>query len=444
MNFTGLLKNILLEASKFQVNYDKFVKPEVKIGGNLVPGLSPKEYIEIVKADPTTRLGNIDPENITKADFEEIKAGEYVPWLIKWFLSIKTDGGQNHPEYKKRLENNRRQFFEDLYKITDDLKKFSRFKNRLPLDKRDINKLSPGELYAAVKDFNLELATTTKKERKELDVHPGAKIVFEGPNWRVVEISDKSALGKEAACFYGGNNVETRWCTSAPGLKWFEDYIKDGSLYVIYNKNDDKVSEKSGLPIERYQFHFERDQFMDKDDNRVDLVKALDGNLSEVKEFFKPKMLKGLISVSDNSFKVKDMSSGLFSTYVRLYGIDDVFDSLPDDLEHILISNQTTNTNLNIKIPDTISKFKNLTSLVLNNCINEIPEAVCELKNLMYLSLTNDKFLRTIPDCFAFRDKMPNFEFLNVEGSTNLEVPSIIKEKATPFGEGGWDFGDIV
>ncbi len=71
MNFTGLLKNILLEASKFQVNYDKFVKPEVKIGGNLVPGLSPKEYIEIVKADPTTRLGNIDPENITKADFEE-------------------------------------------------------------------------------------------------------------------------------------------------------------------------------------------------------------------------------------------------------------------------------------------------------------------------------------------------------------------------------------
>lgn len=444
MNFTGLLKNILLEASKFQVNYDKFVKPEVKIGGNLVPGLSPKEYIEIVKADPTTRLGNIDPENITKADFEEIKAGEYVPWLIKWFLSIKTEGGQNHPEYKKRLENNRRQFFEDLYKITDDLNKFSRFKKRLPLDKRDITNLSPGELYAAVKDFNLELATTTKKERKELDVHPGAKIVFEGPNWRVVEISDKSALGKEAACFYGGNNVETRWCTSAPGLKWFEDYIKDGSLYVIYNKNDDKVSEKSGLPIERYQFHFERDQFMDKDDNRVDLVGALDGNLSEVKEFFKPKMLKGLISVSDNSFKVKDMSSGLFSTYVRLYGIDDVFDSLPDDLEHILISNQTANTNLNIKIPDTISKFQNLTSLVLNNCINEIPETVCELKNLMYLSLTNDKFLRTIPDCFAFRDKMPNFEFLNVEGSTNLEVPSIIKEKATPFGEGGWDFGDIV
>jgi Leucine-rich repeat (LRR) protein len=443
MNFTGLLKNILLEASKFQVNYDKFVKPEVKIGGNLVPGLSPKEYIEIVKADPTTRLGNIDPENITKADFEEIKAGEYVPWLIKWFLSIKTEGGQNHPEYKKRLENNRRQFFEDLYKITDDLKKFSRFKNRLSLDKRDINKLSPGELYAAVKDFNLELATTTKKERKELDVHPGAKIVFDGPNWRVVEISDKSALGKEAACFYGGNNVETRWCTSAPGLKWFEDYIKDGNLYVIYNKNDDKVSEKSGLPIERYQFHFERDQFMDKNDDRVDLVGKLNGDLSETKDFFKPKMLKGLISVSDNSFKVRDISSGVFNIFVRLYGLGDVFNLLPDNLEHILLSNQGS-ANLTIEIPSTISKFQNLTSLVLNNCINELPEEVCELKDLMYLSATNNKFLRTIPDCFAFRDKMPNFEFLNVEGCPNLNIPSNITEKATQFGDSGWDFADIV
>ena len=443
MNFTGLLKNILLEASKFQVNYDKFVKPEVKIGGNLVPGLSPKEYIEIVKADPTTRLGNIDPENITKADFEEIKAGEYVPWLIKWFLSIKTEGGQNHPEYKKRLENNRRQFFEDLYKITDDLKKFSRFKNRLSLDKRDINKLSPGELYAAVKDFNLELATTTKKERKELDVHPGAKIVFDGPNWRVVEISDRSALGKEAACFYGGNNVETRWCTSAPGLKWFEDYIKDGNLYVIYNKNDDKVSEKSGLPIERYQFHFERDQFMDKNDDRVDLVGKLNGDLSETKDFFKPKMLKGLISVSDNSFKVRDISSGVFNIFVRLYGLGDVFNLLPDNLEHILLSNQGS-ANLTIEIPSTISKFQNLTSLVLNNCINELPEEVCELKDLMYLSATNNKFLRTIPDCFAFRDKMPNFEFLNVEGCPNLNIPSNITEKATQFGDSGWDFADIV
>jgi len=404
----------------------------------------PRKYSKsYCKADPTTRLGNIDPENITKADFEEIKAGEYVPWLIKWFLSIKTEGGQNHPEYKKRLENNRRQFFEDLYKITDDLKKFSRFKNRLSLDKRDINKLSPGELYAAVKDFNLELATTTKKERKELDVHPGAKIVFDGPNWRVVEISDKSALGKEAACFYGGNNVETRWCTSAPGLKWFEDYIKDGNLYVIYNKNDDKVSEKSGLPIERYQFHFERDQFMDKNDDRVDLVGKLNGDLSETKDFFKPKMLKGLISVSDNSFKVRDISSGVFNIFVRLYGLGDVFNLLPDNLEHILLSNQGS-ANLTIEIPSTISKFQNLTSLVLNNCINELPEEVCELKDLMYLSATNNKFLRTIPDCFAFRDKMPNFEFLNVEGCPNLNIPSNITEKATQFGDSGWDFADIV
>jgi hypothetical protein len=53
----------------------------------------------------------------------------------------------------------------------------------------------------------LTLATTTKSERKSAaPVHPGAKMVFDGPTWRVIEIENKGPVGKEAACFYGGNN----------------------------------------------------------------------------------------------------------------------------------------------------------------------------------------------------------------------------------------------
>ncbi len=91
----------------------------------------------------------------------------------------------------------------------------------------DLAGLTPSSLYDAVKDFDLTLATTTNSERKSAPVHPGSKLLFDGPTWRVIEIKDKGEIGKEAACFYGGNQKETRWCTSAPGLSYFDRYIKD-------------------------------------------------------------------------------------------------------------------------------------------------------------------------------------------------------------------------
>lgn len=440
MKFTGLLKRIIVETSKFKVNYDKFVKPQIKIGERTIPGLTPDEYFELVQADPTTRMNDVDINTITREDFDTIKAGEYVPWLIKMFLTIKPEVQENNPDYKMELNKSRKLFFEDLYKVTDDLKKFSRFKNRLPVDKRDINKLSVGELYRLVKDFDIELVTTTKKERKSQEIHPGANLVFDGPNWRVVEISDKSALGKEAACFYGGNQKETRWCTSAPGLKWFEDYIKDGSLYVIYNKNDEKIQAGSGLPVERYQFHFERDQFMDKDDQNIDLGKYLNGKLEELKNFFEPILFSTTLTNTGKTLRVRNMESGPFSNYVSIYGVEKIFDKLPQDIEEINISNHGSGFLLNI--PSSIRRLQNLETLILINCLDELPDYVCDLKSLAYLSVSENKKLKTIPSCFADKNKMPNFEFLNVAGCDILILPPEIEEKGIQVAEGGWDFSD--
>lgn len=440
MKFTGLLKTILVEASKFRFNYDKFVKPQIKHKGKIIPGLTPDEYFEIVSADPTTRMNDVDLDKITREDFDTIKAGEYVPWLIEMFLTVKPRVSENHPDYAKELKETRKYFFEDLYKITDDLKKFSRFKNRLPVDKRDINKLSVGELYRLVKDFDLELVTTTKKERKSQEIHPGAQLVFDGPNWRVVEISDKSALGKEAACFYGGNQKETRWCTSAPGLKWFEDYIKDGNLYVIYDKNDDVIQAGTGLPVERYQFHFEREQFMDKNDNPINLGEYLNGKLAEIKEFFEPIMFASIFSKTKKALKVRNTDSGPFASYVQIFGFKKIFDNMPVDIEEINISNYEGDFKL--EIPKSIIRLQNLETLILINCIDELPDYVCELKNLQYLSVSENKKLKTIPSCFADKNKLPNFEFLNVAGCNLLMLPPEVEEKGVEVAEGGWDFSD--
>ena len=87
----------------------------------------------------------------------------------------------------------------------------------------------------------MEKTKATADEKKEASItyaHPGADIVYRGQDWTVAKITDKGPLGKEAACFYGGSHNEgrrgeTTWCTSSPGLTWFDRYIGKGPLYVV-------------------------------------------------------------------------------------------------------------------------------------------------------------------------------------------------------------------
>jgi hypothetical protein len=407
-----------------------------KEGNKLRPKLSKKEFVDLVLADPTTRLNNVDIETATPEELGKIKAGSYVPWLVKHYLMPKTETNPGDYTYEKDVKRAKDVFMEDLYKVTDDLKKFDRFKGRLPKEMRDINKLTPDQLYDAVKDFDLTLATTTKAERKTAPVHPGAKLVYDGENWRVVEIEDKGPVGKEAACFYGGNNQETRWCTSAPGASWFERYIKDGPLYVIFNPNDTDVSPTTGLPKNRYQFHFPSNQFMDKDDRQQDLVQLLNGPMSELKPFFKPEFAKGIV-LGGKELKIESLSSGSVGKFIALYGLEDLMDSLPKSLERILIQNRDSKDPIHVELPEDIGKLQNLTNILTDNItFSKIPDSICNLKNLNFLAITRNPELRTIPDCVA---DLPNLMFLNLKGCDNVRVPKKIEEKGDPIGPNMWD-----
>ena len=439
MKFTSLLKSIIVEQSRFEVLLDALTKPgKDKEGNKTKPKLSKKEFIELVKADPTTRLNNIDIENATPAELAKVKAGSYVQWLIKNYLNPTTERQYGDSGYDREVKQVKETFMEDLYKVTDDLKKFERFKGKLPAEKRDINKLTPDALYDAVKDFDLTLATTTKSERKAAPVHPGAKLVYDGDNWRVIEIKDKGVVGKEAACFYGGNNQETRWCTSAPGASWFDRYIKDGPLYVIFNPNDTDIAPTTGLPKTRYQFHFPSNQFMDKDDRQQDLVQLLNGPMEELKSFFKPEFAKGL-TVGGQKLVIDSFSHGAIGKFIALYGLDDLIGNLPDTLEEFQIQNRDSKTNVIINIPEEIGRFKNLHMILLDNCVSHVPESICALPKLRFLALINNPELRQIPSCLA---ELPNLYFLNLKGSTNVEVPQSIKAKGTDMGGGMWDLQD--
>lgn len=439
MKFTPLLKSIILEQSKFEFLSNKYLQPKVnKAGEKLKPKLARGDFYALVNADPTTRLNDVDLENMSPDDLNKVKAGKYVDWLINQFLSVKTERQPGENGYQRELENARNTFMEDLYKVTDDLKKFERFKSKIKGEK-DINKLTADQLYDAVKDFDLTLATTTKSERKSAEVHPGAKIVYDGPNWRVVEIEDKGPVGKEAACFYGGNNVETRWCTSTPGTdQWFNRYIKDGPLYVLFNPNDTDVSATTGLPKNRYQFHFPSNQFMDKDDRQQDLVQLLNGPMTELKDFFKPEFAKGL-TVGGEKLVIDSFTHGAVGKFIALYGLDDLIGNLPPTLKEFQIQNKDNKSDIIINIPEEIGRFKDLNMIMLDNCVASIPDSVCGLEKLKFLALINNQKLTSIPECIS---NLPSLLFLNLKGSPNVEVPQAIKEKGTDMGGGMWDLQD--
>ena len=449
MKFTTILKKVILEQqTRFEVLLDNLTKPRKnKNGEKIKPILSKEEFFNLVQGDPTSKMNNITIRDVE--NYNKIKAGAYVQWLIKQYLNPKTESSSDSDYYRTEVKIMKDRFFEDLYKVTNDLKKFERFKMRVPENLRNINNLSVDELYDLVKDFSLEKTKGTKEEKeiaKSTYEYPGSDIVFKGSKWTIVKITDTGKLGKDAACFYGGSHLEpargeTKWCTSSPGLSYFERYIKDGPLYVIIPNNwDGKVGEKSGLPSDRYQFHFPSNQFMDKYDNPINLVQFLNGEGNEMKEYFKPEFAKGLTTGNGKNFEISNLTDGAMGKFISLYGFDDLIDSIPTTIEEFKITNNKDN-GLIINIPNNIDRFTNLTTLLFDNCIDKVPSSVCNLKKLLFIGFPNNPKLTEIPECIA---DIESLFVLNIQNSNNVVVPKKIEETTTNFDNGIYGFSSLT
>ena len=452
MKFTSLLTNLILENSRFQVLYDKMVKPAPGREGDArkPKGLMDFETLKaIIFADPTTRIPNGlgDIDSISVEDMEKVKVGKYTQWMLKNFITPTfdfawTDDEKTTERYSRMVTEHKRLFIEDLHKMSDDLKKYERFKNQLPEDKRDINKVSSAELFDLVKDFKLEKTKASKQEKEQAKVsyqYPGSEVIFRGPTWTLIKIEDKGEIGKGAAIFFGvyqdGDSGESRWCTSAPGLNYFNTYIKDGPLYVVL-PNDDKgeVGKRTGLPKERYQFHFPSSQFMDRNDRQINLVEYLNGPMKELKDYFKSEFAKGLVTKGGDKVEINypDSSAGKF---VALYGFEELFQSLPEDIKQLLITNKSKE-NIALVVPESLGRFTNLEALLLQNIVKTLPNTIGNLKNLNFVSLNKNPELESLPESIA---DLPNLTFINLQNSNpNLRIPDRLKEKMVDEGNGFW------
>jgi Leucine-rich repeat (LRR) protein len=451
MRLTNTLSTLITEQSRFQVLYDKLVKPSDK---PRKPGEKPKGAMDfetlknIIFGDPSTTVPQgFDKESATFEDMGKIHVGKYVQWMLKNFIQPKLEDEVGTPEYKQNAKEYRRLFIEDMDKLNVDLLKFERFKSRLPVGERDINKYTPQTLSLAVDEFKLTKDSKSAKEERITKENPykfeGSTIDFVGPNWTIVKIEDKTKIGDAAADYFGGyydtrdEFDETNWCTSNVGGSYFYTYIKDGPLYVIIPNNATEFGKKTGLPKERYQFHFPSNQYMDRRDRQINLVEFLNGKGEELKEYFKPQFAKGL--VKGGSGNVVDIAypDNAAGKFIALYGFDELFDSLPDTIERLLISNKS-NEDIALVVPESIGRFKNLEALKLEKICKSIPDSICNLKLLNFLALPNNKQLESLPECLM---TLPELAFINLKDSNpNVKIPEKLKERLTDEGMGFYYF----
>jgi len=428
--------------------------------GDRKKGILPFEIVrDIVFADPTTRPVDYDVTTATVEDMtsDKVKVGKYVQWMLKRFVTPQLTNEDGEPievgsdQYKKDAVEYRRIFLEDLPEMKSLLAKYERFKGSLADDtKKNIDNVkSFEELYqlpVKVGDSTVELGRYQgkkfkKEEGKEVNKQydiPGAEILKVGSEYTLIRIADKGEVGSKAAAYFGGtgkgeiSNGETNWCTRVEGTH-SHGYRQQGPLYIIIANDGSKgVGQITGLPSDRYQLHFPTDQFKNQDQygagGSIPIVEWLNGKWSEFKEIMRPEFARGFVRPNSDNVEIKYPGNAT-GKFVALYGFDELFDALPETITRLNILN-TSNENIILNIPDSITRFKSLKALLFDNLIDKLPESICKLPNLMILALPNNKNLTTLPECIG---SLPKLTFLSVNGSPNAKVPAALE----PYNEGG-------
>ena len=176
----------------------------------------------------------------------------YTPWLARMYAK----GGLS-------LEDINRNQLLGLY----DLAKKRRM---LKPEHKDINSFKTYKQFEdAMVTYDLEAIENTLDKEEEKG---RAKKVYDDENVTIIVPEDEAA-----ACRYGRG---TRWCTAATrGQNFFNHYNRQGRMYILLPKNPIREGEK-------YQLHFQSNQYMDEDDDPVNMYNLLTKRFPNLIDFF--------------------------------------------------------------------------------------------------------------------------------------------------------------
>ena len=150
---------------------------------------------------------------------------------------------------------------EDISKYKKHLETFKRNKREYPL--KDINMVKDQN---ALDDFIKKSREIQAREEEDISQQKGVSKSEKYTKLKLGEVDGYEIFkfpkgSKElygASCELGSG---TDWCTATGRTDdFFQDYISQGNIYVIISKNN---------PRDKYQFHYETGQFMDRSDRDI-------------------------------------------------------------------------------------------------------------------------------------------------------------------------------
>ena len=239
------------------------------------PKITNEDFTKLINLDPTYQGGN--------------ELGKYGKWILGLYNTFLKDKEAHQKwEEQKKLGNNfpeptrkSQEQIEDFEKIPNILSDFDVMNTKLRVNINNVK--SVAELYKIVNDAKNEGISNNSKVNHVIDlvkksVEKGGEVVFKDSNWIVlIPKTLKSSV------VFGS---DTNWCTTASNGRRYRYYKKEygGEYYINANLKDGSL----------YQFHFESNQFMDKNDDPIDLFNFLNKNMS-LFNFYKTRIGSSLV-----------------------------------------------------------------------------------------------------------------------------------------------------
>ena len=173
-------------------------------------------------------------------DLTDNQKGSSVLWLLK--LS------RDNPNYAASfIEGSTNRF----RKVWDHLETFFHHQRFMP--QQDLMQVKSIEDLEKMAEEAKDEIHAAQEKKNYLDAEQGTEIFRDDGEWFIAALHNKGA-----ACELGKN---TDWCTAASGLNYFENYYEpEDPLFYFRNKSN----------LNKYQFHYGSQQFMDWRDHRVD------------------------------------------------------------------------------------------------------------------------------------------------------------------------------
>lgn len=151
----------------------------------------------------------------------------------------------------------------------------------------------------------------------------------------------------------------------------------------------------------------------------IALLTSNDPNARKLKINLKSKFTSDLSSTFNDDSAEINYPNSVASKYAALYGLDEIFEIIPENVNELQLEN-TSNSSISIRIPESIIRFKQLRDVYMVNFVSELPEEIGKLPNLMMLSLQNNENLKSLPKSLVTSKTLEVIVLRNYRG----ELPS--------------------